>query len=924
MIERIIKRDGTIEDFVPSKLNRWAEWATQTLGNKVDWPSVVLETVSNLPSECTSEFLQSQLIKTCLDFDTWSYNRMAGRLYAAQIHKNLYNNKMPTVKELHRKLQALGFMEYLDYSDEEYEQVEKLVNHKQDFKYAYYQIHVNLTKYAIADRVNRIYYESPQYMYMRMAMALSEDQPKERRMQDVAKFYEHLSNNRINAPTPNHINLGTPLRGYSSCCLYNVDDDVKSIAAGNLIAYTMTYMSAGIGAYLQTRSVGDPVRKGAIEHMGKLPYYRNTVASVKANTQNGRGGACTMYFNIFDPEIETLLNLKNPMSTEDKKIRGLDYSWGGNKFIARKAARNEQVFLFNIYTAPDLYKALYSGDQSEFERLYEKYEADENFKKTYVNARDLIIQANNQWYETGRVYEHHIDEINRHTPFKETIYMSNLCFTGDTLVAVADGRNAIRIDQLASESNGKIKIPVYSARKAKGGKNYWKTEIKNAIAFKTGTKPVVKVVLSNGDTFECTEDHRLALASGGYIEAKDSVGHQLEGFFTSLGGINDEEGEIYVVEIINENKVEDVYDLTVDDNHNFYIITGSKDADFLECNGVLVHNCSEILEPNKPYYDIQDLYRVDHHNGEVATCNLGGIVHANIDSDEQLEEVAYYTLLMIDKCIHLAHYELPHVGYTAKQRMNAGVGIIGLAHLMAKNKKLYTTEEGKKFIHQVAERHAYFLIKASLRLGKELGNAPWMDKTKWPEGWLPIDTYNKNVDGIADFEYLYDWEALRSEIIANKGIRNSCLIAHMPSETSANSSGTTNGLYPIRELTMIKTDNNRVNYWAAPEGEKYEKWYESAWDIPAKDMTDLYAIVQKFTDQGISADFYRKLIGAETVTSTEMISDYLYRVKMGLKTKYYLNSKTSETKQTSNSDDKEFDTYTSDADDDSHCESCTL
>ena len=92
-----------------------------------------------------------------------------------------------------------------------------------------------------------------------------------------------------------------------------------------------------------------------------------------------------------------------------------------------------------------------------------------------------------------------------------------------------------------------------------------------------------------------------------------------------------------------------------------------------------------------------------------------------------------------------------------------------------------------------------------------------MHKTKWPEGWLPLDTYNRNVDKIVDVANQYDWEALRQEIIANGGLRNSALVAHMPTETSANSSGTTNGLYPIRELTMIKTDNQRVNYWAAPK-----------------------------------------------------------------------------------------------------------
>ena len=727
----ITKRDGRIEPLTPSKLNQWGQWATETLGDSVDWPSVVLDTVSVLSGTVSTRELQQQLIKTCLDMDTWSYNRMAGRLYVTLIRKDLFGSsyKLPTVQELQQKLQKLGYMEPLDYSDEDYQQIESFIKHERDFGYAHYQLHTLLTKYGIADRVKGVYYETPQYTYMRMAMALAVDQPRERRLQDVAKFYEHLSMNRINAPTPNFVNLGTPLRGYASCCLYTTDDTARSIAVGNHIANTMTYMSAGIGAHMNTRSLNDKVRGGVIRHQGKLPYFRALAAEVKSNLQNGRGGACTSYFSIFDPEVDVLLRLKNPMSTEDKKIRTLDYSWGGNKFFAKKVARNEDIFLFNTHSAPDLYKALYSDNEAEFERLYNQYEANDAFKKTYVNARDLLVTACNEWNETGRIYEHNIYELNHHTPFKEPIYSSNLC--------------------------------------------------------------------------------------------------------------------------------------------------------------------SEIALPTKPYQHMNELYREEGETGEVATCNLAGIVVSNIDNDEQYAEVAYYALLMIDKCIHLAYYELPHIGFTSKARMNAGVGILGLAHSMARAKQLYTTVEGKRFIHQAAERHFYYLAKASLQLGKELGNAPWMHKTKWPEGWLPLDTYNKNVDGITAVENLYDWEALRAEIIANGGIRNSTLAAHMPTETSANSSGTTNGLYPIRELTMIKTDNQRVNYWAAPEGDTLAQWYQSAWDIPTQDLCEMYALVQKWTDQGISGDFYRKVIGDTHIESTELIKDYLQRVKLGLKTKYYMNQKTS-------------------------------
>lgn len=808
VLQNIIKRDGRIEPFTPSKLNQWGQWAAQTLGDAVDWPSVVLETVAGLNGSLSSRDLQQQLIKTCLDFDSWSYNRMAGRLYTTLVRKDLFNNQLPSVKQLHTKLIKLGYMEPLDYSDEEYEQVQSFIDHERDFTYAHYQIHTQLTKYAIADRVKGVIYETPQYTYMRMAMALAVDQPQDRRMNDVEKFYEHLSFNRINAPTPNHVNLGTPLRGYASCCLYTTDDNARSIAVGNHIANTMTYMSAGIGAHMNVRSLNDPVRGGVIRHQGKLPYYRALVAEVKSNLQNGRGGACTTYFSIFDPEVDTLLRLKNPMSTEDKKIRGLDYSWGGNRFFARKVARNEDVFLFNCYTAPDLYKALYSDDEQWFEDLYNKYANDDDFKKTWVSARELLVTASNEWNETGRVYEHNIYELNRHTPFKDIIYSSNLCAE----IALPTASYNHMTDLYAEEDISYIEfIDQYS------------------------------------------NVHKI------YDDKK----------------IKTQRGEIYPFELREGDQLDDL-----------------------------------IVSSIKNWY-----------SPEVATCNLAGIVVSNIESEEQYEEVAYYALLMIDKCIHLAHYELPHVGVTSIKRLNAGVGILGLAHLMAKNGQKYTDVAGKKFVHQVAERHYYYLLKASLKLGKELGNAEWMYKTRWPEGWLPTDTANPNVDKIADFENQYDWESLRQQIIDNGGIRNSVLVAHMPTETSANASGTTNGLYPIRELTMIKTDNQRVNYWAAPDSDDLAENYESAWDIPTDDMTEMYAIVQKWTDQGISGDFYRKVIGDDSIESTELIKDYLYRIRLGLKTKYYMNQKTSEGMKTI---DEPVEIVSFDDDDDTHCDSCTL
>lgn len=117
------------------------------------------------------------------------------------------------------------------------------------------------------------------------------------------------------------------------------------------------------------------------------------------------------------------------------------------------------------------------------------------------------------------------------------------CFIGDTMIAVADGRNAVSIADLAAESKGLFSFPVYSAARSNthnqigdtGKFKSWKTEVKNAIAKSTGFKPVFLVTLSNGDSFESTDDHPLATQIGTYVEVKDSLGIPLEGFFSTKG-----------------------------------------------------------------------------------------------------------------------------------------------------------------------------------------------------------------------------------------------------------------------------------------------------------------------------------------------------------------------------------------------------
>lgn len=745
MIKQLIKRDGTLETFSPEKLNGWGIWATENIDEPIDWSDIVLQTVASIPGEqCTTTLLHDTLIDSCLQKRTWRHNRMAGRLYASKLYKDLYNGKIPSIKHLHEEMVTLGVLDeqfYAAFSSEEYTVINSYLDHDIDLTYAHYQIDRIVKKYSLQDRQNNTLFETPQFVYMRVAMRMAQNKPN--RLEHIKNFYYLFSNNIINIPTPYFTNSGTSKNGFASCCVYTTKDEVGSLHTGDVIAYGMTYSSAGIGGYIQSRSVNDKVRGGIIEHQGKLPYYRSVVAAVKANLQNGRGGAITLTYSCYDPEVFTIQKLKNPLTPQESQIRGADYTMSFNEFFARKAAKNEQVALFSMKDAPEIYENI-TATTDEFERLYNKAIEEKRYTKL-VSARDILVGALTAAIDTGRHYWHNVSEVNRHTPFKDDIVQTNLCV--------------------------------------------------------------------------------------------------------------------------------------------------------------------EVNLPSKGFDSIDQLYK-EEESGEVGICSLAGIVVPNVKSEEEYRLAAYYSLLMINTGINESDYVFPQIGYTSRARNSAGVAILGLAHHLAKNQLLYTTPEGKQEIHRVAERHYWHLANASLELSKEYGNAHWIDRSKWVSGWTPLETYNRNVDSIVQPEYNYDWKDLSERIKQNGGIHNSVLVCQLPSESSSVAGGTTNGVYPIRRSSLVKTNDSEVTYFVVPEYEKYKDYYQLAYDIPTEEMIKCYAIIQKFTDQGMSCDDFKRLVGSDKLESKELLRDFFTALKYGQKSRYYVNQETSS--EVSLSTDEPL------------CESCTL
>lgn len=848
-ITNVIKRNGEVVAFDPSHLTKWADWASN---EGVDWFSVVSEAYKRCPNKCTTKDLHYAMIAACLDKETTPYLRMAGRLLVGDVYKQAFggHENIPSLNKFYNKMVGLGYYENMGYSEDEITYLDCHIKHDLDKQMIYSEIKQYLDKYCISDKVNSRAIESPQFAIMRVAMGVMQYE-KEKRLESVVALYNMLSQKKINTPTPYMVNLGTPKRGLASCCVYTAADNIPSIATGDHIAYMMTCNSAGIGAHMQTRSKGDGVRNNTIKHLGKLPYYKMVESSVSANLQNGRGGAATMYFTVLDPEIMDLIALKTPTTVADKQIRKIDYAVSYNKRFLDAVRNNEEWMLISYKNAPDLYDAMYLKEQDTFNSLYEQYKENILVRKTFVKARDLMFAIVHHRVSTGRLYLFRPDIANKHTPFKDKIYSSNLCVSGDTLLLTSKGN--IRIADHVGEE-----VEVWN------GEQWSKTTV-----VKTGENQELVIVMTTAGSLVCTKYHKF------YLDGKDDP--------VEANDLRHE--DVLVPDGIKYVKPR-VISVSECGRGNTYCVNEplKHKAVF---NGILTGQCNEISLPTKPFTGMQDLYS-EESEGEIALCSLAAIVVSNV-KDYEYEQVAYYALKMVDNVIEMMDYPFKSLARTAKARRSAGVGITGLAHYLAKNGEWYSSKSGKTMMHRLAERHMYSLILASATLAKERGKCEWYDKTLWNDGWMPIDTASESVDDVCDSSLMLNWDWLRG-YVKQHGIRNSVVVAHMPCESSSLASNSTNGLYPIRESVVIKTNASSKNVFIAPESDML--YYESAWDVSTKDVLEMYGIFQKFTDQAISADTYLVIGNDRKVSGKEMIDNILYADKMGLKGEYYLNSQT--------------------------------
>lgn len=857
----VIKRSGEREKFSHHKINKVLKWACE--GLDVDAQKISEHFQFNYTSDgITTNAINESLVEACLDLiteQTPDYQYVAGRLLNYSLRKSVWGgSNAPRLIDVIKQNIKLGNYDKSildDYSLRDINKINEFIDHSRDFNFTHAGIKQMMDKYLVQNRKTKEIFETPQFAYVLVAMTLFAKEEKNR-IQWIKKAYNYYSSWKINLATPVIAGARTPLKSFASCALFAVGDSLDSIGTTDYLLKKASAARYGLGLDIsRIRNLGAPIRHGDVLHTGLVPYLKNFESGIKSCHQNGiRGASGTVFINWWHAQVEDVLVLKNNALPDEKAVRFLDYCLIFSDLLIERVKSKGKITLFNPKDVPELVD---NFGLPGWDDMYLKRESDSSIYKKEISAIDLMTAYAKERLGSGRIYSMHIENSNKYSPFKNRVGQSNLCVAPETMLLTSDGYKPI------FELDGQ-EIEVWN------GDNWSK-----AIVSKTGIhQKLIKVVLGDGKTLDCTEYHKFYIRKDG--DVREVRANELKpndilipDGYKNTGSFIDE--DIYVDNIFDLGRYDDTYCVNEPINHKAVF------------NGILTGNCMEVTHPTIPPEKWND------ENALTGVCILAG-VNALYVKDDEFESVCEVTVRMLDNLIsYQTYFDKSAENFATKYRSLA-IGTLNFAALLAEKQTKYDWVDAPKIAAEFAEKLSYYSIKASISLAKERGNFEYFSKTKWADGELPIDRYCELVDEFIDPPKL-DWESLRVEL-KQFGIRNSTLTSYMPVESSSIISSSTSGLEPIRSYIVSKTSKAGKVTVIAPNIVKNKEYYSLAFDLPIEAMRKIYAAVNKFTCMSISANNYVNVAHYDNkqIPLSVVVKDTLEFFKLGGKTQYYFNT----------------------------------
>jgi len=316
--------------------------------------------------------------------------------------------------------------------------------------------------------------------------------------------------------------------------------------------------------------------------------------------------------------------------------------------------------------------------------------------------------------------------------------------------------------------------------------------------------------------------------------------------------------------------------------------------------------CTEILEYTSP--------------DEVAVCNLASIALPMFVKDGEYDHKALYKITKrviknLNKVIDRNYYPVKEAENSNMRHRPVGLGIQGLADTFIQLRLPFTSDEAKKLNQDIFETLYYASVEASMELAKVEGPYSTYEGSPISQGQLQYDLWGLTEE---DLSGRWDWKALKEKIKEN-GVRNSLLLAPMPTASTSQILGNneafepyTSNIYTRRVLSgefivvnkhllkdlverdlwtdevkdaIMRANGSVQNIDIVPDDIK--ELYKTVWELSMKDIIDMSRQRGYFIDQSQSLNLFM-----EGATFAKLTSMHFYAWKSGLKTgMYYLRTK---------------------------------
>lgn len=271
--------------------------------------------------------------------------------------------------------------------------------------------------------------------------------------------------------------------------------------------------------------------------------------------------------------------------------------------------------------------------------------------------------------------------------------------------------------------------------------------------------------------------------------------------------------------------------------------------------------------------------------GEFVVCNLASLSLGRLplEDEEQMREKVSTIVRALDNVISLNFYPVPYAEITNQKYRSIGLGISGYHHALAKRRIKWESEEHLQFMDKVFETINRSAILASSNLAKEKGSYQYFEGSDWQTG-LYFDKRGYDND---------EWKEVR-KTVALQGMRNAYLLAVAPTSSTSIIAGTTAGLDPIMKRFFLEEKKGSMLPRVAPELSDETYWmYKSAYLINQKWSIKASGVRQRHIDQAQSMNLYI----TNDFTMRQVLDLYLLAWKSGVKTIYYVRSKSLEVEE---------------------------